>query len=53
LSADKIKGISFVYLDKTDVVHHKLVGDIINAYELSMNNSEPCSSLYSRKFLLS
>jgi len=29
-----IKGISFVYLDKTDVVRHKLVRDIINAYEL-------------------
>ncbi|MEI8102199.1 MAG: PhoH family protein [Chlorobium sp.] len=29
-----IKGISFVYLDKSDVVRHKLVRDIINAYEL-------------------
>ncbi len=29
-----IKGISFVYLDKTDVVRHKLVRDIINAYEI-------------------
>lgn len=28
-----IKGISFVYLDKSDVVRHKLVRDIINAYE--------------------
>jgi len=28
-----IKGISFVYLDKTDVVRHKLVRDIIDAYE--------------------
>ena len=29
-----IKGITFVYLDKTDVVRHKLVRDIINAYEI-------------------
>ncbi len=29
-----IKGISFVYLDKSDVVRHKLVRDIINAYEI-------------------
>ncbi|NTV99644.1 MAG: PhoH family protein [Chlorobiaceae bacterium] len=28
-----IRGISFVYLDKSDVVRHKLVRDIINAYE--------------------
>ncbi|WP_449258495.1 PhoH family protein [Chlorobium limicola] len=37
-SAEKIlkniKGISFVYLDKSDVVRHKLVRDIINAYEI-------------------
>ncbi len=29
-----IKGISFVYLDKSDVVRHKLVRDIIYAYEV-------------------
>ncbi len=29
-----IKGISFVYLDKSDVVRHKLVRDIVNAYEI-------------------
>jgi len=29
-----IKGIGFVYLDKSDVVRHKLVRDIINAYEI-------------------
>jgi phosphate starvation-inducible PhoH-like protein len=29
-----IKGISFVQLDKSDVVRHKLVRDIINAYEI-------------------
>ena len=28
-----IEGVSFVYLDKGDVVRHKLVKDIINAYE--------------------
>jgi len=28
-----IKGISFVFLDKSDVVRHKLVRDIISAYE--------------------
>ncbi|NTW82355.1 MAG: PhoH family protein [Chlorobiaceae bacterium] len=32
-----IKGISFVYLDKSDVVRHKLVRDIINAYEIHEN----------------
>ncbi|NTW56965.1 MAG: PhoH family protein [Chlorobiaceae bacterium] len=30
---NNIKGISFVYLDKSDVVRHKLVRDIVNAYE--------------------
>ncbi|NTW53015.1 MAG: PhoH family protein [Chlorobiaceae bacterium] len=29
-----IKGISFVFLDKSDVVRHRLVKDIINAYEI-------------------
>ncbi|RNA64748.1 PhoH family protein [Prosthecochloris sp. ZM_2] len=28
-----IRGIGFVFLDKSDVVRHKLVRDIINAYE--------------------
>ena len=28
-----VKGISFVYLDSSDVVRHKLVSDIIRAYE--------------------
>ena len=28
-----VQGISFVYLEKTDVVRHKLVRDIIDAYE--------------------
>ena len=28
-----IKGVNFVYLDSRDVVRHKLVTQIINAYE--------------------
>lgn len=32
-----IKGISFVYLDKSDVVRHRLVRDIIDAYEHRAN----------------
>ncbi|MDP3830318.1 MAG: PhoH family protein, partial [Ignavibacteriaceae bacterium] len=28
-----IKGIGFVYFDKSDVVRHRLVKDIIDAYE--------------------
>lgn len=34
-----IQGISFVYLDKSDVVRHRLVRDIIDAYE--KRTSEP------------
>ena len=30
---EKIDGISFVYLDQNDVVRHKLIRDIIEAYE--------------------
>jgi phosphate starvation-inducible PhoH-like protein len=33
-----IKGISFVFLDKSDVVRHRLVKDIINAYESHEND---------------
>jgi phosphate starvation-inducible PhoH-like protein len=29
----KIDGVGFVYLDKSDVIRHKLVKDIIDAYE--------------------
>lgn len=32
-----VQGISFVYLDKDDVVRHKLVRDIIDAYEKYTN----------------
>ena len=32
-----IPGISFVFLDKSDVVRHRLVRDIINAYEQEEN----------------
>ena len=34
-----IKGISFVHLDKADVVRHKLVRDIVNAYEIHENKA--------------
>lgn len=34
----KIEGVSFVYFNKTDVVRHKLVKDIIDAYERFDNN---------------
>lgn len=35
-----INGISFVYLDQNDVVRHKLVRDIIEAYEKFENKEE-------------
>jgi len=34
-----IDGVSFVYFDKSDVVRHKLVKDIIDAYEKHYNGS--------------
>jgi phosphate starvation-inducible PhoH-like protein len=34
-----IDGVGFVYLDKSDVVRHKLVKEIIDAYE-KFRNSE-------------
>ncbi|MCH8300840.1 MAG: PhoH family protein, partial [Candidatus Marinimicrobia bacterium] len=34
-----IEGIKFVYLDSSDIVRHKLVKDIINAYESINGNS--------------
>jgi len=34
-----IEGIKFVYLDSKDIVRHKLVKDIINAYE-SLNGDD-------------
>ena len=36
-----IDGISFVYLDEKDVVRHRLVKDIIQAYERDSNAEEP------------
>jgi phosphate starvation-inducible protein PhoH and related proteins len=33
-----IEGVGFIYFDKSDVVRHKLVKDIIDAYEKSRNN---------------
>jgi len=36
-----IKGVEFVYFDRSDVVRHRLVKDIINAYEkFNGNNSD-------------
>ncbi|MFZ0389296.1 MAG: PhoH family protein [Calditrichia bacterium] len=35
-----IEGIQFVFLNKTDVVRHKLVRDIIHAYDHHKNNKE-------------
>jgi phosphate starvation-inducible protein PhoH and related proteins len=32
-----IEGVGFIYFDKSDVVRHKLVKDIIDAYEKSRN----------------
>ena len=34
----KVEGVAFVYFDKRDVVRHKLVKDIIDAYEKFGNN---------------
>jgi len=36
----KVKGVAFAYFDKSDVVRHKLVKDIIDAYEKFNNNSD-------------
>jgi len=36
----KVKGVAFAYFDKGDVVRHKLVKDIIDAYEKFNNNSD-------------
>jgi phosphate starvation-inducible PhoH-like protein len=35
----KVEGVAFVYFDKSDVVRHKLVKDIIDAYEKFNNGS--------------
>lgn len=36
----KIEGIEFVYMQESDVVRHKLVRDIIKAYDAFQNNSD-------------
>jgi phosphate starvation-inducible PhoH-like protein len=36
-----IKGIAFIHLDSTDVVRHKLVREIIKAYESDSENRRP------------
>ena len=35
----KVEGVAFAYFDKGDVVRHKLVKDIIDAYEKFINNN--------------
>ena len=35
-----VDGVGFVYFDKADVVRHKLVKDIIDAYEKHYNGGE-------------
>ncbi len=36
----EVRGISFIYFDRNDVVRHRLVADIIDAYEQSQDKSE-------------
>ena len=36
----QIQGVSFVYLDRNDVVRHKLVRDIIDAYDRFQSNGQ-------------
>jgi phosphate starvation-inducible PhoH-like protein len=36
-----VEGISFVYFDRNDVVRHRLVKDIIDAYEKFQNGVPP------------
>jgi len=36
----QIQGVSFVYLDRNDVVRHKLVKDIIDAYDRFQSNGQ-------------
>ncbi|MCC6866429.1 MAG: PhoH family protein [Ignavibacteria bacterium] len=42
-----IEGVEFVYLDKKDVVRHRLVKDIINAYEEFSVNTNGINSISS------
>ena len=35
----KIKGIAFVEFDGSDIIRHRLVKDIVNAYEKEQKNS--------------
>ena len=37
---ENIKGISFVYLGNADIVRHKLVKEIIKAYNKELNKDE-------------
>ena len=40
-----VKGIDFIFLDDKDVVRHKLVTEIINAYHKFFSNNEDTNSL--------
>ena len=40
----EIQGVSFVYLDRNDVVRHKLVKEIIDAYDRFKTNGQPGSN---------
>lgn len=40
-----VKGIDFIYLDEKDVVRHKLVTDIVNAYKKYYSDSEESENL--------
>jgi len=44
-----IGGISFVYFDRNDVVRHKLVKDIIDAYDKYQNNSTGAADTHTGK----
>lgn len=40
-----VEGIEFIYFDERDVVRHKLVQDIIKAYDQHQNSTKPAGSL--------
>ncbi len=47
----KVEGVAFAYFDKGDVVRHKLVKDIIDAYEKFNNNKNGNIVIYLFTFL--
>lgn len=38
---DNVKGISFIYLDNSDIIRHQLVGKIIDAYKVADDIRDP------------